>query len=87
LAPIVARISPIVGAVAALVLVVPLVRLLANAVRRRWRHDRPQSRARIALVNDQGRSRMIFADAATADPAIELRLVTAPPVATLRLAA
>jgi len=87
LAPIVAQISPIAGGVAALVLVVPLVQLLANAVRRRWRHDRAQSRARVAVVNDQGRSRMIFADTATADPAIELRLVTAPAVSTLRLAA
>jgi hypothetical protein len=87
LAQIVSQASTVLGAVAALALVVPLLRLLAKPLRRRWRHDRPPMRARVALVSDQARSSMIVADAATADPAIELRLVTAPPVSTLRLAA
>jgi hypothetical protein len=84
LAQIVLQISTTIGAVAALALAVPLAGLLVKALRRRWR---PRRRAQVALVNDPGCSRMIVSGAATADPAIKLRLVTAPPVSTLRIAA
>ena len=42
---------------------------------------------RIVLVGDQGETRMIATGAAPAEPVIELRLLTSPPVSTLRLAA
>jgi hypothetical protein len=87
LAQIVSRISTILGAVGALALALPLARLLVKALRRRWRRNRRQGPARVVLVGDQGRTRMIETGGATAAPVIELRLLTSMPVSTLRLAA
>ena len=75
------------GALGALALALPLARLLVKGLRRRWRRNRGQSPARVVLVSDRGRTRMIATGAAPADPVIELRLLTATPVSTLRLAA
>jgi hypothetical protein len=79
--------STIMGVVAALALVAPLVWLIVKSLRRRWRRGRQPSRARVVLVGDQGRTRMLIADTANPDPVIGLRLVSAPPVSTLRMAA
>jgi hypothetical protein len=87
LAQIVSRISTILGAVGALALALPLARLFVKALRRRWRRNRRQGPARVVLVGDQGRTRMIETGTAPADPVIELRLLTSMPVSTLRLAA
>jgi len=75
------------GALGALALALPLARLLVKASRRRWRRNRGQNPARVVLVGDQGRTRMLATGTAPAEPVIELRLLTATPVSTLRLAA
>ncbi len=75
------------GALGALALALPLARFLVKASRRKWQRDRGHSPVRIVLVGDQGETRMIATGAAPAEPVIELRLLTSPPVSTLRLAA
>lgn len=75
--------STYLGALAALAAALPLARLLVKGLRRRWRRNP----ARVVLVSDQGRTRMIATGAAPVEPIVELRLLTSTPVSTLRLAA
>ena len=75
------------GVLGALALALPLARFLIKASRRKWRRNRDRGAVRIVLAGDEAETRMIATDATPADPVIELRLLTSPPVSTLRLAA
>jgi len=72
-----------VGLLAALALLVLVLRRPIKAAQQRWH----RGRARVLLVGGTGSTRMIVEELARADPMVELRLLAAAPVTTLRMAA
>jgi hypothetical protein len=60
--------------------------LLIKRLRRQRRRDRRHSPARVVLIRDRDRTRMVPTGTAPAAPIIQLRLLTAAPLSTLHVA-